>query len=498
MVVIDRINQILDLLETKVANLRVSANQINIMHGISDISKKLGLFQTGEIRMGNSIEPGFGFSGVRIGFPTFSYDSDDWVFAAVASDVIQFGIRKDGTLMTSLDQSNMSAFNTLETGELTPIIQGDFTHGINTQQWQTTVVSGAGATVDTNASRLRIQSGTAAAGYAYILSRRPARYRAGQGTTARFTPLFTSGVASNIQLWGMLSISSGLPYDAYMIGYNGTSLGIVHYVRGVATWIPQTEWNGNQCLTASDGFVWDATLGSPFQIKYPYLGFGNITFWIQSPVTSRWVLIHTIRYANTTSSTQLSNPNLYFGGFTLNSGNTTNVTMYCGSVGIFLSGARSFTGNPRGAADRTKNGITTETNIFSIRNCSTYNGSANRGLIRLNSISFASSIVTAVATMRLKIGATLGGVPAYTPYNGTTADNGVTITSGNSVASMDVAGTTVTGGSYIYNLSVVNSGITLDLTELDLYIAPGETLTISGSSTSSSNLSVSLNWTEDI
>lgn len=90
--------------------------------------------------------------------------------------------------------ANQSAFGLLQTVQPTPILQTDFVYGLNVQLWNTPVVSGAGAAVDTDSSRLRIQSGTASAGYAFITSRRPVRYRAGAGTDAIFTPLFSPGM----------------------------------------------------------------------------------------------------------------------------------------------------------------------------------------------------------------------------------------------------------------------------------------------------------------
>lgn len=100
---------------------------------------------------------------------------------------------------------------------------------------------------------------------------------------------------------------------------------------------------------------------------------------------------------------------------------------------------------------------------------------------------------------RFKMGATLGGTPAYTPISGSTADNGVTITSGNSIASFDIAGTTVTGGRKSFNVVAdnPNSGY-VDLEHLDLIIAPGEILTISGFSTISATIGVGINFSEDI
>lgn len=394
----------------------------------------------------------------------------------------------------SFNSANQSAFGTLETAELTPVFQGDFVHGLNTQLWNTAVVSGTGATVDTDSGRLRIQSGTSGTGYAYIQNRIPTRYRAGQGTVARFTPIFTTGVADSIQAWGVGNIASNVLYDGYFFGYNGTSFGIVHYVRGTPAWTAQASWNGEAL-----GFTLDPTKGSPVMIKYPYLGYGDIMFFVQDPASGAWKLAHVIRYANTVATTQLSNPTMSFTGFVLNSGNTTNLTMYCGSVGMFISGVRSFAGNPKWAMDNNKSGITTETNLLTLRNATTYNGVTNRGLIRLRSISVSSSAASGVACFRFKSNVTLGGSPSYTTINGTTADSGVTITSGNSITSYDTAGTTITGGNYLFSLFADNpNSQTVDLEPYDIFIPPAEILTISGFSTNSSQLGLALSWSEDI
>lgn len=400
------------------------------------------------------------------------------------------------------DPSNLSAFGEIEVEESTPIFQADWVYGLNSQLWLPAVVSGTGASVDTDSARLRIQSGTDSAGYAYLINRRSVRYRAGQGMVARFTPVFTTGSVNNIQLWGMGNISSNLPYDGYFFGFNGTVFSIAHYNRSSApTWIAQSLWNGDK-VDGSSGtsFNYNPAFGTPAMIKYPYLGFGDIEFFLQNPLSGRWVLVHTIRYANTTATTQLSNPTLHFIGFTANSGNTSNKTIYCGSVGVFLSGLRSFAGSPKWALDSNKSSITTETCLLNIKNCTTYNGVTNRGLLRFNSLSFANgNTVASIAVVRFKIGAAIGGSPSYVPVSGSSANQGVTITSGNSIASYDTAGTTVSGGMYIYNASVANAGQgIIDLTPFNIFVAPGEILTISGFSTNTAILSVSTNWTEDI
>lgn len=402
-------------------------------------------------------------------------------------------------IVTQFDPSNMSAFGTLEASELTPVIQGDWVYGINTQLWNTPVTSGTGASVDTNASRLRIQSGTDSAGYAYITSRKIVRYRAGQGVLFRITPIFTAGAADNIQLWGCGNIASNAPQDGYFFGVNGIAPGIVHYNGGTPTWTAQTSWNGDKCNgSAGTSFNWNPAYGTPAMIKYPYLGFGDIEFFLQNPSTGRWILVHTIQYANTTNLVQLGNPSLHIVGYTKNSGNTSNIILYSGSVGAFISGTRNFSSNPRRAIDNNKSSITAETSLFGLRNCTTYNGVANKGMIRLNALSAAVSTNNTLIVIRLRIGASIGGSPSYAPINGSTANSGVTITAGNSISSFDTAGTTSTGGTYIFNMALSTSSASVDLTPLELFVSPGEILTVAAFASASSSVVASLNWSEDI
>lgn len=84
--------------------------------------------------------------------------------------------------------------------------------------------------------------------------------------------------------------------------------------------------------------------------------------------------------------------------------------------------------------------------------------------------------------------------------SGTGANAGVTITAGQSVASSDVAGTTVTGGTRIYSIYAAHGALTgtADFQDYDVFVAPAETLTISAESTLQTTVAVSVNWTEDI
>lgn len=387
-----------------------------------------------------------------------------------------------------------SAFGTLETGELTPLVQLDFIYGVNTQTGVITV-SGSGAAVDTNAGRLRVQSGTGAAGSAVFNSRQTAKYRPGQGVTARFTGVFATGTANNTQLIGV-----GTANDGYFFGYNGTAFGICRVSGGTPNWTAQTVWNGDK-LDGSGGssVTINPQFGNVYMIKYPFLGYGTIKFYVENPSQGTWMLVHTIAYPNTTASIQIANPNLNFYASNINSGNTSNLIMYCGSVGIFLSGVRSYVGSPRWATDITKASVTAETSLLFLKNATTYNTITNRSLIRLNQLTF-SGTANGIAIVRLKLNPTTGGSASFTTVNGTSADQGVTITSGNSISSYDTGGLTYTsGGTFIFSAAVAQGGTTnIDLTPYDLFIAPTEILCFTGFATQSSTLGLSICWSEDI
>jgi hypothetical protein len=395
------------------------------------------------------------------------------------------------TQIIGINGSNVSAFGDLNVAEFTPVVQLDFVFGINNQTGTSSVVTTG--VVDTDSGRLRLQSGIGAAGAATFSSIRIARYRAGQGMTARFTAAWINALANSTQVVGVGNSQIG-----YFFGYNGTVFGISRRNGGTDNWIPQSSWNVDKCDgTGQSGFIWNKSLGNVMQIQYPFLGYGNIKFFVQDPINGAWILCHVIQYTNSTDVLQVSNPSFPFFANITNTGNTTNITFYVGSVGIFISGKREFLG-AQFAIDSLKNTITAEINLLNLRNCTTYNTVTNSGLIRLRSLSCSSDNGNGIGTIRLKTGVTIGGVPVFTPISGATADNGVTITSGNSIASTDVAGTGTTGTT-IFNVSLArNSNLVYDLTPFNIFLGPARTLTVTAQSAVSASMQVCLNWNEDV
>lgn len=95
------LEQIKTNLQDLISLQKISPGQISLS-SLSDISKNLGLIQAGEFRSGNSIDPGRGFSGVRIGYPGFVYAAQEWNIAGVNNDTLQIGMRaSDGKLLAA-------------------------------------------------------------------------------------------------------------------------------------------------------------------------------------------------------------------------------------------------------------------------------------------------------------------------------------------------------------------------------------------------------------
>jgi hypothetical protein len=393
----------------------------------------------------------------------------------------------------SIGGSNLSAFGDLIAVPMTPVVQMDFVYGINSQQG--TAATANSATVGTSSSRLVLQSGTNIAGAASFSSYRIAKYREGEGMIARFSGAWTVNAGSSTQVIGVGNTQMG-----YFFGYNGTSFGISIRNGGTDAWVAQSNWNGDKCNgTGASGFNWNQALGNVMQIRYPYLGYGCITFWVLHPITSAWILCHTIQYPNSSLSTQVSNPSFTFYAANINNGNTTNLITYIGCVGIFVTGEREYLG-PQWGIDHNKSAITTETCIINLQNCTSFNGVTNQGIIRLRSLTAAAAGGgLPLCVIRFKKGVTIGGSPSYTCINGSTANNGVTITGGNSIASYDTAGTTVSGGTYFFNMDLGTAGSNIiDITSSLIFVQPGEVLTISAFCTASAAISVGINWNEDI
>lgn len=398
-------------------------------------------------------------------------------------DFVFVGADPEGALKIHVTD-HTSPFGELITANLTPIIQADFVYGINSNLFSSTLT---GSGTATSTSQMGIASTTAnASSSALIQTARRAKYRAGEGLLARFTAQFTTGAENSTQTAGMRNAN----IDGWFIGYNGTSFGIMYRRNSVDTWVSQANFNTDKLDgTGSSGITIDPTKINIFQLSIGYLGVRGCSFQILNPDSKVWVTFHEYSFINSTANqTQTINPTMTFGIQATNTTNATNIVVKNASVGVFIIGARERIGSTYGL-NNFKSVATTDTNIITIRNNTTMNSVTNQAQIRIRSLS-VSTVAAVPVVFKLNKNTTLGGVPAYTNVDAT-----------NSCAAFDIAGTTVTGGNIQFNTTVgANGNAFIDLTEFDIFLAPGDTLTCTAAAISgaAANHVVAINWNEDI
>lgn len=391
-----------------------------------------------------------------------------------------------------------AAFGEINTAENTPTCQVDFVYGINTQLMSNTTSNNATVTA-TNGMAI-LTTGTQVNSVARLSTKNYVKYRPGQGAKSRFTALFTPGVAGSTQLAGVFG--DGL--DGLGFGYNDTSFGIIHRRNTSDTWVPQSQWNFDTMLgNTKSGKVLDPTKLNVYQIKFQYLGGGNFFYYVLNDFTGRWVLVHMVQNAGTLTTPNLRNPSMPVSFEARNTTNTSAIVVKTASVGQFLEGPRVFLG-PRNSLDAVNASIsaTTQVNMLALRNATSYNGITNYSIVHLRQVSISANdtgTTKGCVNLRLIKNPTTE-FALFTPVNGTTADGGVTITSGQSVMSSNIVSSTITGGQTIYTATVnIGGSTTIDVTPYEISIYPGDVVSLCAYSTSAGpSVGVSTLWNEDI
>ena len=377
------------------------------------------------------------------------------------------------------EQLQTTAFGDLDVATPTPKIQLQFPYNINTLE---TVRATTGSGTVSFLQPFAVCSTTGAtSSTASLSSKRNLHYATGQGGLCLLTAVFTAGVAGSTQWAGLANT-----LDALWFGYNGATFGINRRYNGSNNFVAQSSWNGDVMDgTGPSGMTLDPTKGNVYKIQYQWLGFGNIQFYIENPSTGAFQLVHTIRYANSSTATSLLNPAMQINIQANNTSNNTNISIRSPSMSAFVQGTLISTGNNFSYANSKSIG-TSPVSIFGLRNNATFNGITNYKSIFITGMSFTNG--NQISVIQLILNGTIGGAPVYTNISSTT-----------SVASFDTAGTSVTGGTTIitfYRDTV--SSFAFDLTDLNLYLEAGDVLSVVANNVAgfSQTLYASLNWIE--
>lgn len=352
---------------------------------------------------------------------------------------------------------------------------------------QTTASGGAISWV---ASVVTLHTNLNAAGLASIQTREAVRYTPGQGNTARFAPVFSTGITGSRQEIGFLTDTDGFGF-----GFNGTQFGILIRKGGADTWIPQGAWNGDDKFdgTGPSGEVYNPLLGSPMQIQMQWLGFGAIRFFLESAVTGDFVLVHTHKFANSSTTPSILQPSLPVRAKVVNVGSVTDVHLSICSMAALTEGALDVPGEDVRFSFQNfvANVPITGATLFTLRNKATnIFGGVNVNTI-IAHVDFTSLRVQGASDgyVHLILNPTLGGAPAFADLSTAT-----------SVIQTDTAGTYTPGtGTILFTICLNgNSSMTETLKDYDIHLTPGDTLMVLGfSETGTPGMRGSLSWHEE-
>lgn len=397
------------------------------------------------------------------------------------------------TLTQLLTNDPLTAFGEMLVGQLHPQFQGSFEYTVDNTDLNANTTAGSGTV--TQASGMAVfGTSTTAGSSALFQSNRHARYKTGLGGLAKFTALFDVPVAGTEQYVGIMDepgISSAFK-NGYSVGYNDTIFGFHRFQNDSTITIPIYDWDDPMDGSGASGMTIDQTKLNVYYIQYQYLGAGAINILVEDDDTGRMATAHTVHYANNYIAPSTHNPNFKFTAWVNNGATNNNIITKSASYAYFTEGKTSFVElhqPARSSGIRSKAAVTSEIAVFTIRNKSTYASKTNFIDIFLLSCfgSIEASSANNLGNLRIVKNATLGGFPAYSSIHAT-----------NSVVEVDTSGTTVTGGTEIdvILLAGKNDGANIPLTLKQIILAPGDSITIAGSSVNSAALNAQITWKE--
>ncbi|MEE8207519.1 MAG: hypothetical protein V3T88_00980 [Nitrosomonadaceae bacterium] len=121
-------------------------------------------------------------------------------------------------------EEQKTSFGEIQVSEITPIVQIQSAYNINTRLIEARDNNGSSSISN---KKFQVSTGAAANQSSSLLSVIAIKYNAGQGGIARFTAVFSSGVANSTQYIGIGSAAEG-----YFFGYNGATFGILRRQGG--------------------------------------------------------------------------------------------------------------------------------------------------------------------------------------------------------------------------------------------------------------------------
>lgn len=383
------IDNIVNLIDNKFKTLRIFPNQIEIVQGVSDISKRLGLFRNGEFRLGNSAEPGFGFTGLRIGYPPFTYANDRWVFAVIVNDVLQFGITIEGEIMpTSVkfsDSPNIDPFSRLRVSSPTGLLDSQFTYDLQPVLFEAIAESSSTVVHDAVNRCATLNYNNAGAGLVNCMmqSYEWFKYQSGRGQTIFIT--FNMGaVTPTVYKYARYGTEDNCM--GFLLQPDGTkTFQILSQTDNANETVNQVNWNLDKLDgTGTSGITLDVTKNQILVLDFQalYVGRVRIGFDIGGVI----IYCHEFVHANSTTASYIQTATLPISVGMYGQGvATSTMQFYCATV-ISEGGTEDMHGFNFSVGGTVTASSGARTHLLSIRPKTTFNSISNRSSFRLDSV----------------------------------------------------------------------------------------------------------------
>lgn len=258
-------------------------------------------------------------------------------------------------------------------------------------------------------------------------------------------------------------------------------------VTRVVTDVIQSSWNVDKMDGSGPSkMILDQTKGNVYQIRYQWLGFGMISYFIENSVTGEFQLVHKIEFGNINTDPSLQNPTLPICMFVRNDSNTTDIVLQSSSLAGFVEGKDPELGILTGTSGTNLSVGTTPIPILSVRNKVVFQSEINRTKVKMQKLSVSTDAVNAIK-IRVMLNPLL------------IASNWIDVSTDTSVMQEDTSATSSTGGVELFSFSMGKTDTQIiDVATMNILTFPGTHITIDAEALggNTSDVIVSANWTE--
>ena len=255
------------------------------------------------------------------------------------------------------------------------------------------------------------------------------------------------------------------------------------------TFVNQNIWNGPSSMVST----LDPQKRNMYCIDYSWYGSGNILYKIYNPDTSRYEVVHTLKFANLQSEPSLSQPNMFLQLGLASLGSTTTKTVKA-SGGFAATDGKVLLKTPiYGAYIHKSIRSDTETVLLCLKNRNTINGFSNQSEMIALRFSFSTSGNKPV-TLKLVKNPTTISDNSTKDYIGWKFIN-----ESQSIGLCDTVSSSYTGGQLLDVFVLPKDGnLYIDLKDSEITLFQNDILVFSAESTKVTEIDLSVTILDDL